>query len=389
VSASPPLRAGVIGCGNVSVRRHIPTLAALPGVELAAVADPVAARRQEALTAGGLSSEAAFKSHQRMLASAQLDYVVVAVTPAIRPAILRDCFRAGLHVLSEKPLALRPSEAQALIRQAETADLRFGMVHNYLFFPEYRAVRQRLEQGAVGKIRHVGLHFMGVPDLPGHADYRPGWRHDIRESGGGVLMDMIHVLYVAEYLVGGPIRAVSALIDNLAYPDGEVEDLALILLYFDEAYVTVNLGWGSGPGGVEVTGTEGRILVFYRDYQTGPFAEVSTLTVVGPQGAERTTPEWTATVPPTFVELHADFVQAIRGGRDPIAPAQAGLRTLEAALGCYASAHTGRVVEIPLDPGAPLYQDGILGLPQLEAWLGSPLQRRGLLGLGRKAKPTT
>jgi len=386
MSGSPPLRVGVIGCGNVSVRRHIPTLAALPGAELAAVADPVAARRLEALAAGGLPSEAAFESHQRMLATAQLDYAVVAVPPAIRPAILRDCFRAGLHVLSEKPLALRPSEAQALIRQAAAADLRFGMVHNYLFFPEYRAVRQRLEQGAIGQVRHVGLQFMGVPDLPGHADYRPLWRHDLRESGGGVLMDMIHVLYVAEYLVGGPIRAVSAGIDNLAYTHGEVEDLALILLYFDGAYATVNLGWGSGPGGVEVTGTQGRILVFYRDFQTGPFAEVSALTVVGPQGVERTTPNWTATVPATFVDLHADFVQAIRAGRDPIAPAQVGLRSLEAALGCYASAHTGRVVEIPLDPAAPLYQDGIFGLPRLQAWPGSPLLRGGLLGLDRKAK---
>jgi len=384
VSDHSALRVGVIGCGNVSLRRHIPTLARLPGVQLAAIADPVAARRAEALGVAGLPPEAGFDSHDQMLADAGLDYVVVAVPPATRPTILRDCFRAGLHALSEKPLALRPFEAQALIEQAAAADLRFGMVHNYLFFPEYRAVRQRLEQGAVGQVRHVGLQFMGVPDLPGHADYRPLWRHELGEAGGGVLMDMIHVLYVAEYLVGGPIRAVSSAIDNLGYPEGEVEDLALIRLHFDGAYATVHLGWGHGPGGVEVTGTQGRILVFYRDFQTGPFAEVTTLTVVSPAGVEELKPDWTSTTPPTFVELHTDFAQAIRAGRPPIAPAEAGLRTLQAALACYASAHTGKVVEIPLESGDPLYRDGIFGLPRLQPWPGSPLQRRGLLGLGRK-----
>lgn len=385
MSEVTPLRVGVIGCGNVSVRQHIPTLTRLPGAQLAAIADPVADRRREALAAGDLPPEAGFETHSDMLAKAALDYVVVAVPPSLRAPILRDCFRAGLHALSEKPLALRPIEAQALIEQAAAADLRFGMVHNYLFFPEYRAVRQRLDQGAVGQVRHVGLQFLGVPDLPGHADYRPLWRHDVGESGGGVLMDMIHVLYVAEYLVGGLAQAVSAGIDNLAYPDGQVEDLALILLHFEGAYATVQLGWGHGPGGVQVTGTEGRILVFYRDFQTGPFAEVTNLTVVSPAGVEDLKPDWTSTTKSTFVDLHADFLQSVRESRPPMAPAEAGLRTLQAALGCYASAHTGRVVELPLDPGDPLYQEGIFGLPQLQAWPGSPLQRRGLLGLGRKA----
>lgn len=380
------LRAGVIGCGNVSLRRHIPTLARVEGVQLAAVADPVAARRDEALTTGGLPPEAGYASHADLLAQAGLDYVVVAVPPALRPAIVRDCLRAGVHVLSEKPLALRPAEAQALIEQAAAAGLTFGMVHNYLFFPEYQAVRERLQDGVIGQLRHVGLQFMGVPDLPGHADYRPLWRHDVREAGGGVLMDMIHVLYLAEYLAGSPIRAVSAGIDNLSYPEGQVEDLALILLHFENAYASVHLGWGHGPGGVEITGTRGRILVFYRDFQTGPFAEVTTLTVVTPDGVQELKPTWKSTIQPTFLNLHIDFLQSIRLGRPPIAPAESGMRTLLAALACYASAHTGRVIELPLEPGDPLFREGIFGLPRLQGWPGSPLQRRGLLGLGRKAE---
>jgi predicted dehydrogenase len=264
----------------------------------------------------------------------------------------------------------------------KAAKLTYGMVHNYLFYPEYMLLRQLLDEGAVGELRHVGLHFMGVPDKPGHADYRPLWRHDRAEAGGGILMDMIHVIYLAEHFLGGEIRAVNAIVDNLDDAQGEVEDLALIQLHFDRGYATINLGWGQGPGGVEVTGTGGRILVFYQDYVTGPFNELEQFVVLGAGGRREYQPRHNHRMEDTFVAIHEDFLGALKERREPIAPASAGVRGLMAALAIYASALTGKVVELPLGEEHPLYELGLEGLRALDAWPGSPVVARRLFGLG-------
>ncbi len=69
-------------------------------------------------------------------------------------------------------------------------------------------------------------------------------------------------------------------------------------------------------------------------------------------------------------------------GRQPIAPANAGVRGLMAALATYASALTGKLLELPLGLEHPLYDLGLEGLGALEARPGSPVIARRLFGLG-------
>ena len=275
-----PLRVGIVGCGNVVVRAHAPALFEHPASRVVAVADPVRARVEEVVALLDLGEQAGFSSHAAMFDQADLDYVLVAVPPSLREPIIEDAFRSGLHVLSEKPITIKPSIGKRLIRAAAAHKLNYGMVHNYLYFSEYVLLREKISQGTIGAPRHISLNFLGVPDLPGHADYRPLWRHDLGEAGGGILMDMIHVLYVAEFLIGAEIQAVSGVIDNLGYPGEPIEDIALIHLYFEGAYASVNLGWGHGPGGIEITGSEGRILAFYENYSTGPFNKLDQFVVI-------------------------------------------------------------------------------------------------------------
>ena len=51
-------------------------------------------------------------------------------------------------------------------------------------------------------------------------------------------MDRIHVLYVAEFLIGDRIQPVSAVIDNFGYPGEPIEDLTLMHLFFESAYAS-------------------------------------------------------------------------------------------------------------------------------------------------------
>lgn len=373
-------RAGLIGCGNVVLTAHIPALLQIAEIETVCVADPVPDNRSKALELVGLPRAAGYENYRAMLADQKPDFVVLATPPSLRLEIVEDCSRAGVHVLAEKPVAAIPQEADRQADLMQKAGLVFGFVHNYLYYPEYVQLHQIVKSGEVGNLRHVTLNFLGVDDRPGSRAYRPDWRHHPSAAGGGVLMDMIHAIYLSEFLAGAEIRAVSAVVDNLAYPGGSVEDLALVQLHFDQAYATIHMGWGSGPGGVELTGSEGRVLVFYRDFRTGPFDRLESITLVNRGGRRDISVDSKYEGVRNFVGIHRDFIAAIGSGRPPIAPPSVANRSLEAALAAYASAYQGRVVDLPLRRDDPVYLNGVAGLTQLAARPNNPISRRGLFG---------
>ena len=228
-----------------------------------------------------------------------------------------------------------PRDAAAMAAAAREAGVTLGVVHNYLFFQEVEAALRIIGSGELGPVEVAILNYLGVLDLPGAAAYRPAWRHDATQAGGGVLTDMLHIVYLAEALLGRPIERVSAWVD--ARTDGaSVEDLAIVRFEAERAVALVNMGWGVGPGGIEVSGPRGRLAIRYRDGATGPFVPFESLVVHGP-GGRREVPvatDWDA----AFVALLADFGRAVLDGRDPIAPGEQGLHILEATLAAYASA---------------------------------------------------
>lgn len=379
---SERIKVGIIGCGNVTLGYHMPALLALDDVVIVGVADPNELRRKRVQELGKLPDAACCADHRQLL-EAKPDYIVLAVPPKFRLAILQDCARSGVHVLTEKPLSTIPLEARTMIELMHQAKLVFGMMHNYLYFPEYQLARELATNGSIGQLRHVTLNFLGMPDNPGAAEYRPQWRHDVAEAGGGILMDMLHVVYVAEMLMGTPVRAVSAVVDNLDHPEDGVEDFCLVHLYFDSGYVTVNLGWGNGMGGLEMSGTEGRVVVLYEQFGTGPFLPLDSFTMKNRDGVKTFALDRDDYRVSSFRRLHAQFAEAVRRGQPAIAPAEAGMRALETVLAAYKSAALGMVVSLPLAPGDPVYRRGVMGLGGLELASNSPPVRRGLFGLSR------
>jgi hypothetical protein len=92
-------------------------------------------------------------------------------------------------------------------------------------------------------------------------------------------MDMLHGVYVAEYLLGTPVTGVSAFVDSSvdSAADGNaVEGLALCRLEAGRRVAMVNIGWGHGQGGVSVHGTAGRAIAHYRADGTMPWTPFET-----------------------------------------------------------------------------------------------------------------
>ncbi len=355
------MRVGFIGCGNVSLNLHLPACQAEPDIEVVAAADATPARLELFRERAELDPTACSTDAADVLARPDVDAVLVATPPRFRPPIVLAALAARKHVLSEKPIALVPAEAWEMAQAARQSGKQLAMVHNYYFMPELVTVKRVLDSGAIGEPYLVTLNYLGVEDRPGAAEYRPIWRHDAHVGGGGVLMDMVHAVYTVAWLAGGQaIRSVSAAVDRRR--GDAVEDVALCRFQFDSGFGQINMAWGQGPGGVEIMGSEGRLLLFYRSFGTGPFAAPDQLHVF--RGSER--------IPADFdpsVHLHYgmqpiwhDFLESIEQGREPIASGEEGCTTLEAVIGAYASAARQRTIALPLDAGDPVYYRGITAL---------------------------
>jgi predicted dehydrogenase len=380
-----PLRVGIVGCGNVAVNFHVPAYLAVPQrFEVAGLADPVASQLGTGMARARLSAREVHADAYEMFARDDIDVVDVCTPQHLHRDLVVAAALAGKHVLCEKPIAAVPADAEAMIAAATQAGVVLAVVHNYLFFPEVIAAREVIASGEIGDVRTVSVDMLGVVDSPGASGYQPRWRHDPTAAGGGVLMDMLHAVYLAELFLGAPVVRVSAYVDGAIDGDA-VEGLALSRLEAEHGAALVNVGWGLGRGGVQVSGTKGRLAVCYRDDGTCPWAPFERLTVTTASGT-RSLPlppgqELVDLVTTALRHTVVDLADAIEDQRPPAADGRAALRTLEATVATYASAALGHAVGVPLATDSALHRSGVMGLAQLDVPDWSPVRQHGLFGL--------
>ena len=131
-SAMKPVRVGVIGIGNMGWH-HARVLSLLRDAELVGVADPDAARGQLAVEQFGCSW---FASYEEMLS--KVEAVCIAVPTLLHHRVGMTCFRAGVHVLIEKPIAATQEEAAELNAAADQAGRLLQVGHIERFNPAFR-----------------------------------------------------------------------------------------------------------------------------------------------------------------------------------------------------------------------------------------------------------
>lgn len=377
------LRVGIVGCGNVALNFHVPAYQASGRYDIVGLADPTPERLELGRQLTGLDPARVHADPAEMLRRGDIDVVDVCTPQHLHRANVLAAVAAGKHVLCEKPLAAKPADAAAMVAAAQEAGVVLGVVHNYLFFPEIVALKGVLDAGEIGEVRSVRVDMLGVVDSPGAAGYQPLWRKDPAASGGGVLMDMLHGVYLAEHLLGAPVTAVSAFVDGTE-SDSTVEGLALCRLEAGRRAALVNIGWGHGPGGVSVHGTKGRAVARYRADGTMPWAPFEQLTITTEQGTrvveQPAGRELVPLIATAMRDTVIDLADAIAGG-SLATDGTAALHTLEITVAAYASAALGRSVPVPLDRESPLHQHGVVGLTQLDVPENTLVRRRGLFGL--------
>ncbi|HEY2173324.1 MAG TPA: Gfo/Idh/MocA family oxidoreductase [Mycobacteriales bacterium] len=136
-------------------------------------------------------------------------YFDTQVTAAREKALLQ-AIEAGKHIYTEKPVADALEGALRLLRAAEAAGVRHGVVQDKLFLPGLIKLRRLVEGGFFGRILSVRGEFgYWVFEGDWQPAQRPSWNYRA-EDGGGIVADMFcHWRYVLDQVIA-PVQAVTA-----------------------------------------------------------------------------------------------------------------------------------------------------------------------------------
>jgi phthalate 4,5-cis-dihydrodiol dehydrogenase len=196
------IRIGIAGMGAAG-RAFLPPIRGHAEFELAAFADPVEEIRDSVAAETGA---AAFTDIPSMLAGAGLDAVYLATPTELHAGHAGLAFAAGKHVLTEKPMAIRIEDAQAMIAAAERAGVMIVVGHAHGYDRPIQAMREIVASGRLGRVRMI--HTWNFTDWM----YRPRRpdEFDIALGGGVTFRQGSHQFDIIRLLGGGMVRSVRA-----------------------------------------------------------------------------------------------------------------------------------------------------------------------------------
>jgi len=181
---APRLRLGIIGCGRVVERFHLPALQKSGDWTVAAASDVNLERRR--WFGRSVNDIPVFEDPGQMLDRVGLDAVLIATHPDLHAGLATQAVARGLHALVEKPGGTSLIEARAMMQAAERAGKRLWVNYNRRFMQNYRAfsaVLGTLEPGTVVRGRYA-LSF--DPDMWDSVEGRMA----AGTAGAGVILDV-------------------------------------------------------------------------------------------------------------------------------------------------------------------------------------------------------
>jgi predicted dehydrogenase len=181
----------------------------------------------------GISVHAAMES---LLQDPRVDVVDICLPPSMHCQAAEAAFRAGKHVICEKPIALSPREADRMVAAARTARKQLTIAQVLPYFPEYAYALKAARQGRYG--RFIGGHFKRII-----AD--PVWVKDFYHprGAGGPLVDLhVHDAHFIRLLAGMPVR-----VDSRGRMRGEVVEFFTSQFVFADRSLVVSATGGVLP----------------------------------------------------------------------------------------------------------------------------------------------
>ena len=154
-----------------------------------------------------------------MLKRPDIDAVSVIVPNKFHAPLAKQALKAGKHVFCEKPPALNAKEAALMVATAKAAKRTLMFNFNNRARPESFAMKEYIDEGVIGRINTCQAKWIRRAGIPGFG----GWFTTKALSGGGPLIDLLHMIDLGLYFMGNPepkqilAATYSDFIDNKAF----------------------------------------------------------------------------------------------------------------------------------------------------------------------------
>src|SRR5687767_6925280 len=199
-------RFGIIGSGGIARGAHIPQLQSHGKAEVVWCADVHEGTAREAAARAGATGSPPFGTdYLRLLREQPVDAVTIGTPHNAHHAAVMAALDAGVHVCCEKPLAMNVGEAQEMHDRAKEKGVITFVPFSYWFVPAVRLLKELIDQGELGEIRHVtGYYGQGLDRVP------LVWRYQKEIAGRGALGDLGSHLISLTSLWAGPVKPLTA-----------------------------------------------------------------------------------------------------------------------------------------------------------------------------------
>lgn len=346
------VRLGFIGAGWWATANHLPQCAARDDVEMTAVCR--LGKRELEQVRARFGFRFATEDYRELLEQ-PLDAVVITSPHSLHYQHARAALERELHVMVEKPMTLRASEAWELVALARERKRHVLVPYGWNYKPFVEEAQRQLANNAVGTIEYVMCHMASpirgllsgtdVGDVAGGAGlFAPDartWADPALAGGGYGHAQITHVLGMLFFLT--PLRA-EHVYAEMSNPGSQVELYDGLSVRFQGGVIGVVSGAGSVPPhnrfqvDLRIFGSEGMLLLD---------VERERLEVRRRDGRDFSMPipagegDYTCDVPPhRFIELIRNLSERNNSSGEIAA------RAVELLDAAYRSARSGRVANV-------------------------------------------
>ena len=351
------VRFGIVGLGVVG-GRHVHTFGGARSRDFELTA-AVEASPQLAAAWQGKLDVPIFAGLDELIDSSRCDAVLIAVPHCWHPPLAIQAARAGLHVLSEKPLAVTVGPARAMIAECAKHKVALGVMLQDRTLAVYARMKRMIESGRLGRVYRISQVCTRWYRTQAYYD-SGAWRGTWDGEGGGILINQAcHALDIFQWLGGMPDRVMCSLQTRIHKI--EVENTAEAI--FSRADGTMGHFYVSTAqepvlDRIEIFGDKGTLLAepgrlrfaklatpIARHIATCPIAEADIAKIDA---------KWTdVKLPAQAGGRHRDVIQAFAGhvlrGTPMVAGGTDALHELELSNAMYLSGFQRKPVDLPVD----------------------------------------
>lgn len=337
------LKAAVVGCGRISVCYRDAFCRLSDLVEPVWAVDTDQAKARSFADAFGCRWTTNFDD----ILDQGVDVVHLCLPHDLHSVMAIKAMKAGIHVLTEKPIAVTLQDADEMIRTQKETGVKLGVIFQTRYTKSVEKLRQMIHRGDFGRI----LAARSILTWNRPRDYYSGsdWKGTWMREGGGVLIDQaIHSIDRVRYMLDSDVEWIQGSVHNYYHDFVKVEDSADAAIQFQNGCIynlyACNIYGADSPITIEFIGEKGRC---------GLIQDMGFYELDGCYTEIRNTYETTNVGPDYWGSSHhlqiRDFYESILQDKPVLVDGLEGRKTLEIIKGIYLSSLRRERITLPFE----------------------------------------